>query len=67
MASCYLPLKQEVSAMDYKAAGAPKKGKNAPKHSEHNAHGSGKKPFGARDDKAALLARMKAAAGKDAK
>jgi len=53
--------------MDYKAAGAPKKGKNAPKHSEHNAHGSGKKPFGAREDKAALLARMKAAAGKVAK
>ena len=45
--------------MDYKAAGAPKLGKNAPKHQEHNAHGSRAKPFGTRDDKAALLARMK--------
>jgi len=52
--------------MDYKAAGAPKKGKNAPKHREHNAHGSGKKPFGGRETKEALLARMKAAAGKKA-
>jgi hypothetical protein len=52
------------SVMDYKAAGAPKKGKNAPKHREHNAHGSDKKPFGARETKEALLARMKAVAGK---
>ena len=48
--------------MDYKAAGAPKIGMKAPKHSEHNAHGSVKKPFGARETKADLLARMKAAA-----
>ena len=48
--------------MDYKAAGAPKLGKKAPKHQEHNAHGSRKKPFGAREDKAALLERMKKAA-----
>ncbi|KQI71903.1 cobalt chelatase [Loktanella sp. 5RATIMAR09] len=48
--------------MDYKAAGAPKMRKKAPKHQEHNAHGSRKKPFGAREDKAALLARMKKAA-----
>jgi hypothetical protein len=48
--------------MDYKAAGAPKKGTNAPRHAEHNAHGSGKKPFGGRETKAELLARMKAAA-----
>lgn len=48
--------------MDYKAAGAPKMGKNAPKHREHNAHGSRAKPFGTREDKAALLARMKKAA-----
>ena len=33
-------------------------GKKAPKHQEHNAHGSRKKPFGQREDKAALLARM---------
>lgn len=54
--------------MNYKAAGAPKPGKKSPKHLEHNQHGSTKKPFGQRDDKAALLARMKAAAqaGKDA-
>ena len=37
-------------------------GKNAPRHAEHNAHGSGKKPFGQRENKAALLARMKKAA-----
>ncbi|WP_342069900.1 hypothetical protein [Yoonia algicola] len=48
--------------MDYKAAGAPKMGKKAPKHQEHNAHGSRKKPFGTREDKVALLARMKKAA-----
>ena len=48
--------------MDYKASGAPKNGKNQPRHAEHNAHGSGKKPFGARETKVELLARMKAAA-----
>ncbi len=48
--------------MDYKAAGAPKLGKKAPKHLEHNAHGSKKRPFGQRASKDALLARMKAAA-----
>ena len=48
--------------MDYNAAGAPKMGKKAPKHQEHNAHGSKKKPFGARETKEELLARMKAAA-----
>ncbi|MFQ1699504.1 hypothetical protein ACJ5NV_02800 [Loktanella agnita] len=40
-------------------------GKNAPKHREHNAHGSGKKPFGQRPDKDALLDRMKKAQGVD--
>jgi hypothetical protein len=48
--------------MDYKASGAPKLGKNAPKHVEHNAVGSKKKPFGTRPSKEELLARMKAAA-----
>lgn len=48
--------------MDYKATGAPKMGKKSPKHLEHNAHGSKKKPFGTRETKAELLARMKAAA-----
>lgn len=48
--------------MDYKAAGAPKGGKKAPQHKEHNAKGTAKNPFGARESKAELLARMKAAA-----
>ena len=48
--------------MDYNAAGAPKMGKKGPKHEEHNAHGSKKKPFGQRPSKEELLARMKAAA-----
>lgn len=48
--------------MNYKASGAPKLGKNAPRHQEHNEPGSDKNPFGKRDTKADLLARMKAAA-----
>lgn len=48
--------------MDYNASGAVKKGKNAPRYSEHNAKGSARNPFGAQEDKAALVARMKAAA-----
>ncbi len=48
--------------MDYGKSGAPKKSKNAPKHSEHNARGSEKTPYDARPDKADLLARLKAAA-----
>lgn len=48
--------------MDYGKSGAPKKGKNAPRHSEHNAKGSEKNPFGDSTAKAELLARMKAAA-----
>lgn len=48
--------------MDYGKSGAPKKGKNAPRHFEHNAKGSEKNPFGDRTAKAELLARMKAAA-----
>jgi len=51
--------------MDYKAAGAPKLSKNAPRHAEHNARGTKKNPLNRKDDKAALLARMKAAAKKD--
>ncbi len=47
--------------MDYKAAGAPNMGKKGPKHEEHNAHGSKKKPFGQRESKAELLARIKKA------
>jgi len=48
--------------MDYKASGAPKLGKNAPRHREHNEPGSDKNPFGKRNTKPELLARMKAAA-----
>lgn len=48
--------------MDYGKSGAPKVGKNAPKHSEHNAKGTAKNPYYAKNTKAELLARMKAAA-----
>ncbi len=53
--------------MDYKASGAPKLGKNQPRHSEHNAKGSKKNPYDKGADKAALLERMKAAAAAKAK
>lgn len=56
--------------MNYKAQGAPRVGRNAPRHAEHNAPGSDKDPFGKRGGKrpgkAALLARMKAAQDKAA-
>ncbi|WP_169310918.1 hypothetical protein [Cereibacter changlensis] len=48
--------------MDYGKAGSVKTGKAAPRHSEHNAKGSEKNPYGDRATKAELLARMKAAA-----
>ena len=48
--------------MDYGKAGNPKSGKNTPRHSEHNAKGTTKNPYGARPSKEELLARMKAAA-----
>ncbi len=48
--------------MDYGKSGAPKKSASAPKHTEHNARGTEKTPFGARPEKTALIARMKAAA-----
>ncbi len=48
--------------MDYKAAGAPKPPSGYPRHREHNARGSEKNPYQRKDQKAALLARMKAAA-----
>lgn len=46
--------------MDYGKSGAPTKGKNTPRHVEHNAKGTAKNPFGQRESKAELLARMKA-------
>lgn len=48
--------------MDYSKSGGRKAGSAAPKHSEHNAKGTSKNPFGAKPSKADLLARMKAAA-----
>ena len=48
--------------MDYKDAGHIKQRGNTPRHSEHNAKGSSKNPFGKGGTKAELLARMKAAA-----
>ena len=48
--------------MDYGKSGAPTTGKGTPRHSEHNAKGSQKNPFGTPPPKAELLARLKAAA-----
>lgn len=48
--------------MDYGKSGASKGSKNAPRHTEHNQKGTTKNPYGARETKAELLARMKAAA-----
>lgn len=53
--------------MDYTKSGAPKGPKGAPRHSEHNAKGTDKNPYGRNAPKAELLARMKAAAEKKAK
>jgi hypothetical protein len=50
--------------MSMKAAGVPKGAKSTPHHQEHNSFGTDKKPFSGRDDKAVLLARMKANAEK---
>ena len=54
--------------MNYKAQGAPKMGRNAPRHAEHNAPGSDKDPFGkrgkGRPTKEELLERMKTAQSK---
>ncbi len=48
--------------MDYSKSGSAKAAKNKPPHSEHNAKGSTKNPFGQPAPKAELIARMKAAA-----
>ncbi|MGR3760544.1 hypothetical protein ACUXV3_10500 [Roseobacteraceae bacterium NS-SX3] len=50
--------------MDYSKTSGPRMGSNKPRHSEHNAKGSKKNPFGKKDDKSALLERLKAAAEK---
>lgn len=48
--------------MDYSKTGNAKFGKGTPRHVEHNAKGTQKNPYGQRDSKSELLARMKAAA-----
>ncbi|MCD9148144.1 hypothetical protein [Pseudophaeobacter flagellatus] len=50
--------------MDYSKKGGPRMGRNSPRHAEHNAKGSQKNPYDKRDDKSALLGRMKVAAEK---
>lgn len=47
--------------MDYSKSGNAKFGKGIPRHLEHNAKGTDKNPYGQRETKAELLARMKAA------
>lgn len=49
---------------DYSKQKSGKPQKNRPPHREHNEPGGPKNPFGARNDKAALLERMKASAQK---
>jgi hypothetical protein len=47
--------------------GKSKTTKGAPRHKEHNAPGGPKNPFGARPDKAALVAKLAEAAKKTPK
>ncbi len=61
------PHSRKGMIMDYKAAGAPKKGNKIPRHKEHNAPGSDKNPFGKRPSKDELVARLKAKAEKTSK
>ena len=49
---------------DYGKQKSGKPQKNSPPHREHNEPGGPKNPFGQRNDKAALLERMKAQAQK---
>jgi hypothetical protein len=49
---------------DYSKQKSGKPQKKNPPHREHNAPGGPKNPFGARNDKAALLERMKTQAQK---
>ncbi|WP_293577647.1 hypothetical protein [Phaeobacter sp.] len=53
--------------MDYSRMGGVKPGRNKPRHAEHNAKGTANNPYDKTTDKAALLARMKAAAEKGKK
>ena len=48
--------------MDYSKSGNAKGPKGQPRHKEHNAKGTNKNPFGGKNDKAAILERMKQAA-----
>lgn len=52
--------------MDYSKSGSVTMPKKAPRHTEHNAKGTQKNPYGSRPSKEELLARMKAAAEKKA-
>ena len=45
--------------VDYSKSGNRNGRKGFPKHKEHNQKGTDKNPFGARNDKAALLEKMK--------
>ena len=53
---------QKEKTMDYSKTGNARGPKNAPRHTEHNQKGTVKNPYGAKETKADLLARMKAAA-----
>lgn len=53
---------REAKIMDYAKSGAVNMLKKGPKHKEHNEPGGKKNPYGKREDKAELLAKMKAAA-----
>ncbi len=46
--------------MDYGKSGSPKVGRGTPRHTEHNAKGTQKNPFGKPAPKPELLARLKA-------
>ena len=48
--------------MDYAKSGNAKNGKSTPRFDAQNQHGAPKDPHGKTPDKAALLARLKAAA-----
>lgn len=52
--------------MDYSRMGGARAGSNKPRHTEHNARGSAKTPFGKKPVKKELLERMKKASDKKA-
>lgn len=50
--------------VDYSKSGPSTGRKGFPRHKEHNSKGTDKNPFSGRNDKSALLERMKKAADK---